>query len=217
MSTAIFTLKFLHVEAGGRYMEDLVAVDSYERSQGGDTAVLNRASERKFVCEGLMQLPDSDSTPNDPSDFWAFWEARSGRADTFLYSALTYQMRVVVLGSLGTGDGSTTAFAFSDGTGLHKHIDESTLLVYDNGALQTITTHYTVSGNNTDPTITFVAAPTNTNPLTVSYSFYMPVRFAMARPRPQFVTMGEEATLTDQEMVKFTVSMEEDSAGARFA
>jgi len=58
-----------------------------------------------------------------------------------------------------------------------KHIDESTLLVYVNGVLQTLTTHYTVSLNNTTPTITFVTAPTNTYPVTATYEYYMPVRF----------------------------------------
>ena len=218
MSTAIFTPKFLHTEQGGRYSEDLVTLDAFERSQGGDTAVLNLASARKFVMEGLLQLPDSNApTPNDPSDFWDFWEARSGRADTFLYKALSAEMHIVTGGALGTGDGSTKVFAFSGGTDLHKHIDASTLKVYDAGVLQTLTTDYTVSGNDSDPTITFVVAPAEDNVLTVTYEYYMPVRFAMARPRAQMRSMPATTTASDQELVQITVQMEEDTAGARYA
>jgi hypothetical protein len=57
-----------------------------------------------------------------------------------------------------TGNGVTTAFAFG-----YKFLADADLKVYKDGTLQTITTHYTVSGAGSDSggTVTFLAAPAN--------------------------------------------------------
>lgn len=111
---------------------------------------------------------------------WETWLAdHEGRHDSWLIKAVRAPLKKVTLASAGTGDGSTTAFALSE-----KHIDESTLLVYKAGVLQTLTTHYTVSGNNTAPTVTFLSAPTLGQAITYTVEFYFPVRFASPPPPP---------------------------------
>lgn len=57
-----------------------------------------------------------------------------------------------------TGNGVTTAFAFA-----YYFLSDSDLKVYKDGTLQTITTHYTVSGagNPAGGTVTFLTAPAN--------------------------------------------------------
>ncbi len=58
-----------------------------------------------------------------------------------------------------TGNGSQTAFTYN-----FRILDESEIQVYDGGTLQTITTHYTVSGvGDATGTVTFVTAPANSN------------------------------------------------------
>ena len=57
-----------------------------------------------------------------------------------------------------TGNGVTTAFSFP-----YKFLVNADLKVYLEGVLQTITTHYTVTGAGEDSggTVTFLTAPTN--------------------------------------------------------
>ncbi len=141
---------------------------------------------------------------------------KSHLADTFLFQCVHAEHREVLLGSLGTGDTSTTVFAFSDGTNLHKYLDLTTLKVYVNGVLQTITTHYTVSGNYTDPTITFVSAPAAVA-LTVSYEYYRLFQFAsdLALVHPRGA--GAAETLASPGIKRVAFSLIEDSAGASYA
>ena len=59
-----------------------------------------------------------------------------------------------------TGNGSTTAFAYT-----FDILADAEIQVYDGGTLQTLTTHYTVSGAGDagGGTVTFVTAPANSN------------------------------------------------------
>jgi hypothetical protein len=63
-----------------------------------------------------------------------------------------------------TGDGSTVAFSVGN-----KFFADSDLDVYEGGALQTLTTDYTVSGagNDAGGTVTFVSAPANNAEVTI--------------------------------------------------
>jgi len=63
-----------------------------------------------------------------------------------------------------TGDGSNTDFAVNN-----KFFADSDLEVYEDGVLQTLTTHYTVSGagNDAGGTVTFVSAPANNAEVTI--------------------------------------------------
>lgn len=63
-----------------------------------------------------------------------------------------------------TGDGSNTDFAVNN-----KFFADSDLEVYEGGVLQTLTTHYTVTGagNDAGGTVTFVSAPANNAEVTI--------------------------------------------------
>ena len=221
MSTTVFPFSCV---PGPSYDEDIVWIEDVSMSRGGRGAVLSRASAGKFVVRrGVLRLPDS---AGNTVDSWRdFKDDRQGRADTFLYRAMYATHREVSGGALGTGDASTVAFAFSDGTDLHKYLengdysDAVTLKVFVDGVEQTLTTDYTVSGNGTDPTVTFEAGstPGGSAAITVSYRYYMPVRFASSQfpTRPLVQKSGHD--INTEETVEITVSMEEDRAGARFA
>lgn len=220
MSTVVFPF---HFQKRHDYIEELFSLDDFERSVGGRSAVVARAGDRMFrVANAVLTLPDKtedlQATPeaNTPASFEAFVEARNGRVDTFLYRALEAHHRQVADGALGTGDGSTTVFAFSDGTDLHKHLDLTTLVVKVDGVVKAITTDYTVSGNDSDPTITFLAAPGNTLAITVDYIFYMPVRFS-AIAKSRILRKRGTDDLDNPEVVQLVVSLEEDAPGMRFA
>ena len=217
MSTVVWPYQFLAPEARGNYSERQRPVDVFGRSLGRKAAVLNLASGREFVASGWIVLPDGT---NEPSDFDDFVEARSGRVDTFLYKAMRARHRQIQLGALGTGDGSTVAFAFSDGTNLHKFLDADTLLVYVDGTLQTGGgTDYTLSANFTDPLITFEAGstPANTKAITTSYEFYQSVRFGRDDFPTRFMTSSADDDLNTQEVIRIQVELIEDSPGARYA
>lgn len=85
--------------------------------------------------------------------------------------------------NIGTGDGAETAFQITKTTtfGASTHVRDitlpvaATLLVYKAGALQTLTTHYTV--DLATGIITFVSAPTLGQAITVTCEFDVKVRF----------------------------------------
>lgn len=140
-----------------------------EGNEGNDQRAAEFGDDFKLRVLGSIRFPQT-STGKTLADWLAFVEARLGRYDPFLYSPWTQRYRTVTLEAVGTGDGSTTAFALDS-----RYIDASTLLVYKAGVLQTLTTHYTFSGNNTAPLVTFVSAPTGGQAITATYDRYFPM------------------------------------------
>lgn len=115
-------------------------------------------------------VPAKGKTVEDLQQF--FRTVRGGALPFKFKDPLTELYYKVTLEAVGTGDGVEDEFLLD-----MKYIDESTLLVYVDGVLQTLTTHYSVSGNESAPKITFVTPPPNTHAVTATYEFYMPVRF----------------------------------------
>lgn len=211
MSIVVFPFQFLHPDAGGNYFETRITLDEFERSQGGRAAVVARATHRLFaVTPSILLLPDNAG--NDPSDFWNFWDDRTGRVDTFLFKAQYAHNRQITGESLGTAAGGGGEQFFLD----LKHIDAATLVVKSAGVVQTLTTDYTFAGNNTAPAIT-TTATFDPGAVTADYEFYMPVRFTMAEPDGETVRYGGGVNLAAQEYVRLVVAMEEDRPGARYA
>jgi hypothetical protein len=135
-----------------------------------------------YKAEFSVDVPGpgcATGTERTIEDWLDFLRDRQGAYDSWLWKDPLVESRYKVAttdtdGALGNGTGSQTDFALA-----HTRIDAATLLVYVNGALQTLTTHYTLEDNNTDaPYVAFVSAPGGGLPVTVEYEFYYPVKFA---------------------------------------
>lgn len=129
----------------------------------------------EFGTYGLMRIEGRCRVPYGgytATDLYAFILARQGGYDPFLIKCQLARHKTQTLEAVGTGNGSATAFPLD-----MKHVDASTLLVYKDAVLQTLTTHYTLGTNNTAPTINFVAAPGNGLAITATYDYYHPVVF----------------------------------------
>lgn len=158
--------------------------------------------------DARVRLPYAAKTLTD----WAvFIRAVKGGYDSFLYKALQADHRTQTLEAVGTGTGSLTTFSLD-----MRHVDASTLLVYKAGVLQTLTTHYTVSGNNTAPLITFLSAPSNGQAITATYDYYHPVTLVEGGDDQNGEWLhdtGADAT----RIVEFPVTFLETYPGARRA
>lgn len=140
------------------------------------------------------------------SDWNVFVRAMQGPYDFFLFKDpfVTDFYKVENTdddGDLGNGDATETTFAL-----VHNHIDTSTLQVWVDGSLQTLTTHYTLEDNDDGPSIEFVSPPGNGLAVTVAYEFYMPCKFA-ADPG---IGKWQKSTL----QFRTSVSIQERYAGA---
>jgi hypothetical protein len=107
--------------------------------------------------------------PNAPSTFEAFFEARQGAYDTWLYLPVLQANRSITAEAVATAGAGETDFPLDS-----KHIKASTLTVYEDGTPQAA---YTLTGNYTAPVIEFDAAPGAGVVITADYDRYIPVRF----------------------------------------
>jgi uncharacterized protein (TIGR02217 family) len=105
-----------------------------------------------------------------------FYNARNGRYDDWLY--LDPRENSVTAQSFGTGNGTTVAFELvrSYGSFIEPVGGASSVQVYKNGVLQTLTTDYTISTDTR--VITFTTAPAALDALTWTGTFYYRVRFS---------------------------------------
>lgn len=104
-----------------------------------------------------------------------FINARGGSFDSFLFT--DPDDNAVTLQALGVGNGVATQFQLVRTWGgyVEPVFDANgTVLVYVNGVLRTLTTHYTISSTGL---ITFVTPPPNGHAVTATFNFYWRVRF----------------------------------------
>jgi len=145
---------------------------------------------RYDAATGIMELEDELAAAAGLEDIIRIFHVCEGMAYGFLYKdwgdykscsylstpALTDQ-------EFGTGDGIETVFYlrknYTEGattkTRLISKPKNTTILIGDNGALQTETTHYSI--DYTTGAVTFVTPPVDTHTLTWGGEFYVPVRF----------------------------------------
>lgn len=202
MSVSVFPFSLMRP-----YRERRVFATSKQEMQNGRTLV-----RAEFGTYGRMTIQARARVPYGGQTLatWiAWWLARQGSYDPFLVKCHHAAHKTQTLEAVGTGDGSTTAFALD-----MRYIDESTLLVYKAGVLQTLTTHYTVSGNNTAPIVTFVAAPAGAAAITATYDYYHPMRHESDDVEPQDLHLtGADATA----VVGFDLTLVETEPGAHRA
>lgn len=147
------------------------------------------AGKWRMYVDASLRLPYGGKTL---ADWISFITALDGSRDTFLFKCLYAANRTQTAEALGSGDGSTTAFALD-----MRYVDATTLQVFKAGVLQALTTHYTFSGNNTAPVVTFVSAPSGGQAVTATYDYYTPMRFAEGGDDPSIELLhdtGADAT-----------------------
>lgn len=151
------------------------AFATYETPGPGRRVVQRLAAASTLVVEGAVLFPNAGG---DYADFRAWWIARQGAFEAFLFKP---QNR----GEAAALDESTAATAQVDFDASRRYVDASTLVVKKNGVTQTLTTHYTLTNGSggayalgTSPklTVRFVSAPGNGAEVTLGYEFYAPMR-----------------------------------------
>lgn len=177
MSTTVFNFQVV-----GRFDHD--EMHETNRTLGNEGVKIDRPEMGSYGIYRAtfdVNLPGPgiiDGTLRTYAEWVAFHRTHQGAYDIWLWKEPLVEFLYKVLttdtdGQIGTGDNSETDFSLA-----HRFVDESTLKVYVNSVLQTVTTHYTIQGNNGDaPYIQFVTAPSSGLGVTVEYEFYYPVQF----------------------------------------
>ncbi len=130
---------------------------------------------------GMWNVAHGVKTVTQLDALIAFFRARQGKAVGFRFK--DWSDYHVTAGNIGTGTGALTTFQLrkqytSGGATVNRTITKpvaSGLLVYKNGVLQTLTTHYTVS--TVTGIVTFLTPPALNDVITATFDFDVPVRF----------------------------------------
>jgi uncharacterized protein (TIGR02217 family) len=151
--------------------------------------ILGAGHEKRNIdwetTRGAWDIGYGIESKEDLKDVIDFFYTRQGRAHGFRFKDWS-DFEVGVSGSpvtFATGDGTTAIFQsqkrYSSG-GINYDRDltrivAGTIEVYVNGALQTVTTHYTIDIET--GLITFVTPPTDTHAIALVCEYDVPVRF----------------------------------------
>ena len=172
MSAAVFPFRFLR-RGFVEYLSFRTAVDE----MGGGRRVTQKLhGAGELVVRGTLLFPNPGGTY---AEFAAFWAARSGAFEAFLY-------RPQDKDAAGMVDGAAATAGQVDFPASRRYVDATTLEVRKNGALQTLATHYTlqdgsggsyVLGTSPKLVVHFLAAPGVGIDVELSYDFLYPVRF----------------------------------------
>jgi len=153
-----------------------------------------------FSAQFDLRLPRGGQTVDD----WDDWiESRSGAKDTFLFKAQRTQNKIVTGATLtGTVDGVNKVFTVS-----HKYLDAASVVVYRDASPDG---SFTLSLNNTTPTITYVTAPTSS--ATIDFEFYYSVWFESDPPEAELMS-GGATSATLPHMVRSVRVLEQRGGG----
>ena len=146
--------------------------------QGGGRRTLQKVhAAGELVVRGSLLFPNKGGTYKD---FEAFWNARFGGYEAFLYQPQNPGAKSMV-------DAPTVESATQkDFDASRRYVETATLVVRKNGILQTLGVHYSVVnelggayelGTSTKLVVRFVTAPGTGATVTLAYDFYVPVRF----------------------------------------
>jgi uncharacterized protein (TIGR02217 family) len=122
------------------------------------------------------EVLSEQGSATDMRQLMGFVNARGGSFDSFLFS--DPDDNTVTLQPIGIGDGTTTKFQLVRTWGGYAepiYDTNGAPSIYVNGALRTVTTHYTIDSAGM---VTFVTAPAAAAPITASFSFYWRARFS---------------------------------------
>lgn len=153
-----------------------------QEAQSGKETRIARMAYPKFKWRVSFDLLRDDIPVSDLKAFMGFFGQMQGSWDTFLYTDPYWN--AVVAATFGVGDGATAAFqltatnANSGGYGIPEAIQNlnGAPSLYVNGALQALTTNYTLSSTGV---VTFTAGhiPAAAAVLTWTGSWYYRCRF----------------------------------------
>lgn len=173
MSSAIFPFRFLR-RGYREYLSFSTAL--HEQGAGRRTAQkLHAVGE--FVARGILLFPNPGGTWRD---FAAFWGARFGGYDPFLFRPQD-PGAAAIHEDPEIDSGSQVDFAVA-----RRFVDTATLVVKKNGATLTLGTHYTlrnesggayILGSSQKLVVHFISPPGLGANLDFDYEFYYPVRF----------------------------------------
>jgi hypothetical protein len=147
----------------------------HEQSAGRVVVQRMFAAERMRVA-GMLLFPQAGGTY---AALRAFWLARSGSFEPFLYAPQNP-------GAAAQVDDLTAVAAQVDFDASRRYVATGSVVVKKNGVTQTLTTHYTlknesggayVLGTSTKLVVRFGVAPGAAAEIEISYTFYVPVRF----------------------------------------
>lgn len=155
---------------------------TFQTSLVGMSSGTEQANEDWEQSKLAWNISYGVSSQDQLYDILEFFNARRGSSRGFLFKDFSDYRATLVL--LGTGDGSNKTFLFYksyEPSGPDPYVRRitrpvaSTIRIYVDGVLQTLTTHYTVG---TGGWVQFVTAPGNGLAVRASFDFDVPVRFA---------------------------------------
>lgn len=167
----IFPFAFLRSD----YSERPVFRNVEHEASGGRRVIQRLHASSELHVEGRVLLPQTAGTY---ADLRAWWLARGGSFEAFLYRPRNEP---------DAADAFTAVSAQVDFTATRRYVDTSTLVVRKNGAVQSLTTHYTLTNGSggayvvgTSPrlVVRFNSAPGAGVAIALAYRFYYPMRFA---------------------------------------
>jgi hypothetical protein len=171
---AIATFPFTFLKKG---FKEYLAFSTAVHEQGGGRRVVQKLhAAGELVARGTLLFPNAGGTY---PDFAAFWAARFGGYESFLYRP--QDAGAASMADAFAGDGATKDFAAT-----RRYVDVATLVVRKNGVVQLAGVQYSVQnesgaayvlGTSTKLVVHFGAAPTNAAAVSLAYEFLVPVRF----------------------------------------
>lgn len=158
------------------YVEYPETLTSASEQSGGRRVMQRLHATTEFVARGTLFFPLGGWAW---ADLKAFWTARSGPFEAFLYKPQD-------AGAAAVQDAFVAVAAQTDFDAVRRYVDTATLVVKKAGVTQTLGVHYTVEnesggayalGTSTKLVVAFTAAPGAGVAVTLDYAFYYPVRF----------------------------------------
>src|SRR5438874_370920 len=119
--------------------KEYLAFGNAVHEQGGGRRVLQKVhAAGELAVRGTLLFPNPGGSYRD---FDAFWNARFGGFDAFLYKAQN-------AGAATMGDAFVGDAALKDFVATRRYVDTATLVVRKNGVLQTAGVHYSVQNES---------------------------------------------------------------------
>lgn len=173
MAATIFPFTFLR----RGFAEYLSFRNAVHEQSGGRRTLQKLHAAGELVVRGTLLFPNKGGTWRD---FDAFWNARFGGYEAFLYQPQNAGAKSMV--DAPAVDSATQ----KDFDATRRYVEVATLVVRKNGALQTLGVHYQVVnesgaayvlGTAAKLVVHFTIAPGLGATISLAYDFYVPVRF----------------------------------------